>query len=317
MSNEYLQSVGLGGESSIGALQEQLRRQEVMLGRLLNDRATGNVSGGQIVTGNAPNSIPIGPYRQDVDSTFSLQFTFWIPDYQLRIKRALVHLTPGPIRSSVVVASSSESTPSGGGSTSGGGGSQTSSSVSTPSGGGSTSGGGSHTHAILANSGAGSSGSEATHAHQEFDVGGATGAGASHVHSSGSLEFTGSAASEGTPGHTHSTPAHTHPSHTHDVVDHTHTTPAHTHPSHSHTLTLGIAESGLATAMHLYIDAIDRTTALGGPWSAEATLDITDYLVNIRREPVVGAHVIKVTSTAVGSIEVVGDLYGIIRAILA
>jgi len=317
----------LGSEG--GKLREDVQRLKISVAGLRNDKNIGNVLGGPIRTEIAPGSLPIGPYRQDLDATFDLSFTLWIPDYLLRIKQANLRLKPLAVRSSVAVTSSSEGTPSGGGSTSG-----ASSASSTPSGGGSTSGAGaSHSHllpvtvafAMVGNSGSAGTGATASpsdNTSQQSDedpptlthkhgMSLHTHNGPNHTHGVGSFSvaFAGgqSATSEAT--HTHSTPNHTH------GIEHTHSTPNHTHPSHSHALTLAIAESGMATDLELWIDGVDRTATLGGPWNAAVTLDIRQWLVNARQVPVAGAHAIVVKSASVGAAEVVGDIYGVIKAI--
>lgn len=125
--------------------------------------------------------------------------------------------------------------------------------------------------------------------------------------------FTGqTSASEAT--HTHTTPNHTHDLSgftTQGEGSHTHTTPNHQHEvsGHTHNLTLAIQEGGEATSLHLYIDNVDRTTALGGPWDDAALIDIKVYLVDNARpaKPIAGAHAIKITSATVGAIEAFVD----------
>lgn len=122
-----------------------------------------------------------------------------------------------------------------------------------------------------------------------------------------------------TAGHTHSTniPGHSHGMehvhtipHTHNI-QHTHTIPhthtmSHTHtvPGHGHATTLGISEGGTASSLRFYIDGVDRSVVLGGPWGAAAVFDITPYLLNVRGEPILGAHPIQITSATVGAVEV-------------
>ncbi|HXH05358.1 MAG TPA: hypothetical protein VNI83_02090 [Vicinamibacterales bacterium] len=276
------QALNLGAAGDSG-LREEISRLKITVANLRTERGVGNVLGGPVRTEIAPGALPIGPYRQDLDSSFHLTFTLWIPDYLLRIKSATLRLKPLPIRSSVTVSTSSATTPSGGGSTTPAGGGGTSSSdgahIHTGSLGGSTeqqvvtttaNDGAGHTHGVVVQPPLGASGS----------VG---------INTSGA--------------HSHSTPSHTH------------NTPDHTHPGHTHNLTLAIAESGMASSLRLYIDGVDRTTALGGPWNAAVELDIRQYLVNARQVPVVGAHEIQVRSSTAGAVEVTGDIYGVIKAI--
>lgn len=77
----------------------------------------------------------------------------------------------------------------------------------------------------------------------------------------------------------------------------------------------------MAAGMHLYIDGVDRTSLFSGPWSAasDIVLDPGDLLavglVDSRLTPVYGVHAIKVTSTAAGAVEVVGDYSVIIKGV--
>jgi hypothetical protein len=73
-------------------------------------------------------------------------------------------------------------------------------------------------------------------------------------------------------------------------ANHTHTVPAHTHdvtiPPHTHPMNYGVFEdSHYPQNISIYINGVDRTLALGGPWAptdaaVEVEVDITEYLVN-------------------------------------
>jgi hypothetical protein len=89
-------------------------------------------------------------------------------------------------------------------------------------------------------------------------------------------------------------------SHTHDLA-HTHGI-AHTHDiSHTHsvtpTLAYGIFEGAVATGVSVKVNGIDRTTALGGPFSVDqAELELVQWL-NI------GAwNTVELTPTGLGTI---------------
>lgn len=257
--------LGFGGVSSEN-MQDLINQHASQIAQLNSQLNTGNVLGGMVRTQIAPAAFPIGPYRQDVDATFGMEFTLWIPDYALRIKRALIVLTPKKTRTATIIAAA------------------TGSFTGVPS--------SDHQHrwALYRSDEAGSPG----WAQRIFD---SYLAAIPEPAATEGVEFWAENAADlftSKPG-----PG------TSSVASSTHT----------HPLTLSISESGMAAGMHLYIDGVDRTTALGGPWSAEATLDITDYLVDVRLRPEVGAHPIKVTSTAAGAIEAVGDIYGIIKAV--
>jgi hypothetical protein len=78
---------------------------------------------------------------------------------------------------------------------------------------------------------------------------------------------------------------------------------------------LRINPSGGAAAVTLAIDGIDRTAALGGPWSAPAILDITQYLIDVRLKPLAGAHPVVISSATDGVIDVAGDFYPVVKAV--
>lgn len=334
------QQIGMGMIGTMDGLRSQLEQQAVLLASLREEQVNGNVLGGMLRTDIGPGAFPIGPYRQDVDDTYALEFDHWIPEYWLRIKRCVIRLKPGPIRSSVAVSASASgelTSNSGGGSTSG------SSSASTTGNGGA---------ALLSSAASGSTVQitfqTSRHAHKVFvyrsdndhgwtarvfDGHDSAGPGNDPSPTEGvrieaenaadiwsDLDTTVSVSSSANPSNVASHPNHTHsvtlPNHQHSMT-HTHTTPDHSHTidSHDHELTLAIAEGGDAAGLRLYIDDVDRTTALGGPWDSEAELDIRQYLINARQIPVHGAHRIKVTSTSVGSVEVTGDMYGVLKAI--
>jgi hypothetical protein len=82
--------------------------------------------------------------------------------------------------------------------------------------------------------------------------------------------------------HSHSVPAHTHSvSQTTSSVSTEHT---HTIPNHAHDIEYGIFEGSMPPAaqrqVRVFINGTERTSALGGPWSADVELDITPYLVD-------------------------------------
>lgn len=258
-----MEAYGIGGSEDQSDLINQL---QVQVANLQNQLNVGNVLGGMVRTQIAPAAFPIGPYRQDVDASFGLEFTLWIPDYALRLKRALIVLTPKKTR---IAVGSSTTAPGTG-------------LIEVPS--------VDHAHAwakYVTTTDPGYSVKEYT---SWLPTVPSTTSGQVAMESFGTVDLYTDKA----------TPAQE------SVANSTHT----------HPITLAISESGLAAGMHLYIDGVDRTSDLGGPWSTDpVTLDITTYLVDMRLNPVVGAHAIKVTSTAAGAIEAVGDIYGIIKAI--
>lgn len=116
-------------------------------------------------------------------------------------------------------------------------------------------------------------------------------------------------------------------SHTFTPGSHTHLSsiPGHTHsvtvPAHTHNLTYGINDdTETPTTISLWINGIDRTAALGGPWATSPgainqVFDITTYLVNaaggLRQ-----AHTVEVRCTGGrGEIEATVELYETVQAI--
>lgn len=158
-----------------------------------------------------------------------------------------------------------------------------------------------HQHAV-----SGGSGSEASHTHTLPDGSSLSLAKADHTHTLSGIANS----SEST--HTHSV----------TLSDHTHTISgtitaasesAHTHSvtisAHSHTITLtyGIYEGSApsAPAITITINGVNRTTALGGSWNADTTLDITDYLRDTAKIPLRQDNTIVLTSAELIDLEVV------------
>lgn len=293
MTNESIETrlkrlenlLGLGTGRSLESLSADIAEATSLANRALQQQETGNVVyGGPLRTQNSGNAHTSGPYVRDVDATFFAEFDVVVPVAVIALKSVVIRIKPGPIRSSVVVTAGGSSTPSGGAGTSAVTGIGTLINVS----------GQDHQHrwALYRSNEAGVPGwplriydaylasvpSPAATEGVEF-------------YAENAVDLFTSPASpvlESVANH-----------------DHTHATPDHTHPSHTHPLTLGIAEGGSATGLHLYIDGVDVTAALGGPWNATTSVDITTYLLDSGkpRRPVTGVHTIKITSTAVGSIE--------------
>jgi hypothetical protein len=119
-------------------------------------------------------------------------------------------------------------------------------------------------------------------------------------------------------GHQHGILNHTHTvsgqtaqsggSHTHTVSNHTHTVSNHTHtvPDHTHALVYGIFLGPTATTPQftITINGTDRTSALGGPWDNDVTLDITQYLVDGQGHVLRQANNIDIGSSQLCDIEV-------------
>lgn len=69
--------------------------------------------------------------------------------------------------------------------------------------------------------------------------------------------------------------------------------------------------------MTVTINGVDRTGALGGPWNAAATLDITAYLLDSDGVVVQQVHTIAIGSTQLGRVECWLDLVEIVQSIIA
>ena len=113
-------------------------------------------------------------------------------------------------------------------------------------------------------------------------------------------------------GHTHDIDATTsgaESSHTHDFSgstsgnesSHTHTVSAHTH-----TVNFGITQQSTPGSMGVTvsINGVDRTSALGGPWNASQTLDITQYLTDANGQPLRQDNTVQLGSSALGDLEI-------------
>ncbi len=332
MSERTLLEQLTGNSSDIDSLREDLDRLKTQVSQNNSERNLGNPLGGPIRTEVAPGLLPIGPYRQDVDATYSLEFTLWISTELIRIRKMTLHLTPKPSRLSAGVAASSGTlTSAAGGSTtvtSGNGGSHTSS--SNPEGQASvaaTTGTHNHRWAVFVSAPAVLPAGATYQRYNTYDsAAGLPGTPQQFDISilSGTLGYTGAplAGAGGSATVSVAPAAHTHdvtiPDHTHGVTIGTHT---HDISGHTHTITLSISETGMANNLHLWIDGVDRTVLLGGPWTAATDIVLTQNqlqavgLTDVRLNPVTGGHVIKVTSTAAGAVEVVGDYSVIIKAV--
>ena len=279
-----LEHLGLGGQGAdVDEIHRRLQNLTNQLSTLRTQRSVGNLQYGGPIRTEIGQSVWTQWLIRDVDNDTPFEFDLIVPDNLLRIHRCQVWLTPRPLRKTIASAS---------GATSAVGSSHT---HSTPSG---TSGAGSsHDHTLSGtsateaahlhgvNGNAGSSNPDTPHSHT---IGLNTATPDAHSHGIGSYD----AAAEAT--HTHSTPSGTSGSEA-----------SHTHAAGAITLVDGVTEGATAAGLNITIDGVDRTTALGGPWSADAgPLDITPYLIDSRFIPVDGRHAIILDSTGDGAIEV-------------
>jgi hypothetical protein len=111
--------------------------------------------------------------------------------------------------------------------------------------------------------------------------------------------------------HTHSVSGQTAAAggdHTHTVPSHTHTVSNHTHTvsDHTHALIYGVYQGPNPTApqMTIEINGADRTTALGGPWDSDFTVDITQYLVDGQGQPLRQTNTIEISAVELMDAEV-------------
>lgn len=284
-------ALGMAGSAFIDlvSLMNEVSALRAQVSNLVAGTTVGNpVYGGPIQTTLAPNVYTVGPFRMDCDGSFANNFDLWVPDNIKKLVRCRIRVKLRPIRSSVNVAAS------GGGQTSGAGTSHTHaiSGITSQDSSGGTSGGPSgtvlvgaqnHTHGVVA------LGQPTSVENSDTTVPTGTHThGISHNHSFGTLSNANEAS------HTHSVAAHTHP------------------------LTLTCQEGGSPAGVRLLIDAVDRSTALGGPWNADfGPLDITAYLLDSLGRPVTGAHPISLSTTQAGAIEASLDFYVIAQPVPA
>ncbi|MDQ3539958.1 MAG: hypothetical protein M3440_04660 [Chloroflexota bacterium] len=161
---------------------------------------------------------------------------------------------------------------------------------------------GSHTHptpSVTSSSESGHTHSVSSHSHsvsgQTASSGGAhTHTVDSHTHSVSSHTHSISAQTSSAGGsHTHTISSHTHSvsSHSHAVSDHTHSVSSHTHSvsshthtvaDHTHALIYGVYLGPIVNSpfMRVWINGIDRTVELTGPWNGDFEVDITRYLTD-------------------------------------
>lgn len=321
-------------ETDIDSIREELDRLKIRVSNLSASRDVGNVLGGMIRTEIAPGLLPIGPYREDVDSTHALEFTLWISEEILRIRKMTLHLTPKASRIAAgVTAASADTIPveSAGhvhlwsqwvsntplttgntvvtGITSVGAPSPTTNVAGSP-----------HTHV---ETGVSTQADTATVA-----VGSST-----HVHAVnvstalgvlvGNLTKWGTYDSTGAVGATYQfdmIPVAGHANGFYTAISADATTAVST-PDHTHDVDLAISEHGMADDLAIIIDGVDQTANLGGPWTSTSDIVINpgDLIivgfVNAKMEVATGPHTIKITSSAEGAVEVVGDYSVIIKAV--
>ena len=249
-----------------------------------------------------------GPIVEELESGTPMQFDLFIDDNVLHLLRAKVRFKPRAIRSPVDVTDS-EAAPT-------------------------SSGGSSHTHTVT------------IAAHNHTFTGQAGAAAGAHTHRMFSYQSDGSGGTSRLfhyrVGATTSRRAWLNTEAAEDVSTHeevsTHThdlsgvtsdnggssTPtssadtAHTHtvPAHDHVLAFGIFEGTSASTIRILINGVDRTAALGGPWAAAATVDITTYLLDSSGLVVQGVHAIEFQSATLGRIEAWVDLIVAVQAVI-
>ncbi len=73
--------------------------------------------------------------------------------------------------------------------------------------------------------------------------------------------------------------------------------------SHTHALNApsGLYDTGMAQGCHVFIDGVDRTSALSGPWGVGSALDVSDLDISAWIT-MTGWHEVLITSTSLGVI---------------
>ena len=279
-----------------------------------------------------------GTRREPIQFTSSRWFDYPII-YDAEVSyllKCIVSVTPVALKSNVSDASAGGSTTSSvsGADTSNAGGGGTSGSHSGHShsvSGGTSGGGSSHNHSLNTNVGPGPggavlvypstdpvftsfmipSGGDHWHDHQHnheigehnhFLVANTSGAESSHSHS-----VSGQTANSGG-SHSHSVD-----SHSHDIPSHSHTIGNHTHP-----LVYGIFLSTLPanSGLKMYINGVDRTSALGGGWGTAFEADVTQFLVDAGGQPLRQSNTIQIRKdpTSPDAIDVVVQARSLVTA---
>lgn len=236
-----------------------------------------------------------GPFVESIDGSNTARFLVDFDANVTYLHSATLRVRKRRVKSNVSSAAS------GGGQTSSSGGGQT-----TSSGGGQTSSGGTaHTHTVSGQTtgsggihyhqvgqvfGAPSSWSDPSHIQQMIMYTSPTGPGNEHGYYVGRGSGTGGTETLSTletTNHTHSVAGQTssaESAHTHTISNHTHTVSNHTHTvaDHTHALVYGIylGPTAAAPSINLSINGSNRTSALGGPWNSDFSVDITPYLVD-------------------------------------
>lgn len=262
-----------------------------------------------------------GPFRNSVDASFPIQLLVNYDSNVYLVHQAKLTFTIRGLRSNASGAAS------GGGTTSSAGSSHSHS----VSGGTSADGGGSHSHSVSGQ------GAQAHGAGDNVSI--SSFAFVSSVTSAGpSTASTGLQSAQPPSDHDHSMQSHTHSvtapafngtvssaTHTHSVtgatsgsadITHSHSfsgstsgaEASHTHTvsAHTHAVSFGITQQSApgAMAVTVTINGVDRTAALGGPWNASQTLDITTYLIDANGQPLRQDNVIQLGASQLGDLEI-------------
>jgi hypothetical protein len=169
--------------------------------------------------------------------------------------------------------------------------------------------GASHNHSIpsLSVNGVTSSGSSTTHNHV-LSV--ATGSNTNTLSfNAGQIQASGAGGSQSvglnSADHTHSVTGGTTVSNT-----------AGSESSHTHNLNnpTGLYETGMAQGVHLFIDGVDQTTPLSGPWGVGSAIDISELDITSFVTST-GWHEVQLSSTTIGAITSNVDIFGLLRSL--
>ncbi len=207
---------------------------------------------------------PHGPSRESIASGFPVTFPIVFDSKVTYLHQATLRVTLKPVRSNVSVAAES-SDPS----------PPPGEPVGSP--------------WVTTSSSAGSATTDANGGHDHAFVDGNTlvGGGTLHSHDLSTVDM----AAEGD--HTHGVTLGTH-NHEYEL------------PTHDHDLTYGIYDgpSPSTPGITVTINGTSRTVALGGPWNADFTVDITQYLQDADGHPLRQANTVVFTSSELIDLEV-------------
>lgn len=279
-----VQSILPIGGQDYDSLYRTLTRNTQLLQQLMSERSTGNLwYGGPVKREIGQDNFIQGPIIGNLDTATGFSFTIKVPTTWIRVSHCKVTLTPRDFRRSVASATSG-AVPNSSGNEDTSGPSGTVNVADDD-----------HTHGVFTYLND-TPGGWTLRRWEVTALGGGSGKDivsqdTAHVISAIESQNPILVATSG---------------HVHDIT-------AHGHPAPTITLSDGINEGSTLATFRIWIDGVDRSAALGGPWSAQADgLDITQYLTSPTAgnfDPVWGLHTIEITCGTAGAVEVLLDWY--------